>query len=254
MPIYKALITDLDGTAIKLSSNGDDVSDLAKQSIQEAEKNGYKITCATGRRWSFTKPIVNKLGITSACIVQGGSRIIDPVTEKTLWEKHLDTSAVAAVFDIFKRESEDGVLSTFNLRRKPLSSFDKPPEDARFMYLLNVPQEVATNVCNAINSQGFAVAHMTLSWDGDDKLDIHVTNPEATKEHAIKVWQKMEGVTKAQTIGMGDSGNDVPLFQSAGFKIAVGNATDELKHLADFIAPNQDKEALAYVINRFMPS
>jgi len=78
--------------------------------------------------------------------------------------------------------------------------------------LLGIPHDIATNVCNVINSQGYAVAHMTYSWDGEGFMDVHVTHTEATKEHAIKAWQKIESVTKAETIGMGDSGNDIPLF------------------------------------------
>lgn len=47
---------------------------------------------------------------------------------------------------------------------------------------------------------------------------------------------------------MGDSGNDVPIFQSCGYKVAVGNATSTLKELADYIAPPVSKHALGHVI------
>jgi len=40
-------------------------------------------------------------------------------------------------------------------------------------------------------------------------IDIHGTHPGATKEYALKVWQEMTGVTKSETIAMGDSGNDI---------------------------------------------
>jgi HAD superfamily hydrolase (TIGR01484 family) len=255
MSVYQALVTDLDGTAVKISSDGSDVSEAAEVAVQAAQEKGFKITCATGRRWDSTKPIVKKLGIVSPCIVQGGSRIVDPVTEKTLWEKHLDVSAADATLDIFKRESAEsdaGVLATFSVRRVPLNTVDRAPHNAQFMYLLNVTPEVAERIANAINAQAFAVAHLTPSWDGEGKIDVHVTHPEATKEHAIAIWQTIVGVNKEATIGMGDSGNDIPLFLSAGLRVAVGNATDELKQLADYIAPAQSDEALAHVINHFM--
>lgn len=252
MSFYKALVTDLDGTAVKISSDGSDVTEAARLSIQTAQEKGFKITCATGRRWDSTKPIVKRLGIVSPCIVHGGSRIIDPITEKTLWEKHLDVSAVEATLDIFKRESDSGDLATFTIKRQSLNTVDRAPENAQFMYLLNIPSEVGQRITNAINAQAFAVAHLTPAWDGEGKIDIHVTHPEATKEHAIAIWQKMVGVSKDATIGVGDSGNDIPLFFSAGLRVAVGNATEELKQLADYIAPPQNDEALAHVINHFM--
>lgn len=252
MSSYEALVTDLDGTAVKISSDGSDVSEAAKRAVQAAQEKGYKITCATGRRWTSTKHIVEQLGIVSPCIVQGGSRIIDPITEETLWEKHLDVSAVEATLDIFKRESDGGDLATFTIKRQSLNTVDRVPRNAQFMYLLNIPTEVGQRIANAINAQAFAVAHLTPAWDGEDKIDVHVTHSEATKEHAIAIWQAMVGVSKETTIGLGDSGNDIPLFLSAGLKIAVGNATEELKQFADYIAPAQSEEALAHVINHFM--
>jgi HAD superfamily hydrolase (TIGR01484 family) len=252
MSFYEALVTDLDGTAVKISSDGSDVSEAAKRAVQAAQEKGFKITCATGRRWTSTKPIIEQLGIVSPCIVQGGSRILDPVTEKTLWEKHLDEPAAEATLDIFKRESDGGLLSTFTVMHEPLNTIDRAPHNAQFMYLLNIPVETGERIANVINAQAFAVAHLTPSWDGEGKIDVHVTHPEATKEHAIAIWQTMVGVSKESTIGMGDSGNDLPLFLAAGLRVAVGNATQDLKQLADYIAPAQTDEALAHVINHFM--
>lgn len=249
---YKALITDLDGTAVKLSSNGEDVSPATQEAVEQAQKQGYKIACATGRRWSFAKPVTTALGILGPCIVEGGTRIVDAKTDKTLWEKHLDVNALGAVLDIFQRESEGGMISTAQFLPVQLHSVSKVSDDARFMYLLGISPSAAQNICNTINGQGFAVAHMTPSWSGGDKLDVHVTHQEATKEHAIQVWQEMMQISKEQTIGMGDSGNDIPLFQSSGLKVAVGNGTPDLKRLADYIAPNQAGGALEHVITKFL--
>ncbi len=50
---------------------------------------------------------------------------------------------------------------------------------------------------------------------------------------------------------MGDSGNDIPLFNAAGFKVAAGNATPALKELADYIAPKVEDGALEHVLQQF---
>lgn len=79
---YAALITDLDGTAIKLSSDESDITRSTIEAVSKAQDMGIKVACATGRRWSGTKNVVDRLGITNACIIEGGTRIIDPLTEK----------------------------------------------------------------------------------------------------------------------------------------------------------------------------
>lgn len=251
--MYKALITDLDGTAVSIASNGSDVDDKTREAIAHAIQAGKKLTCATGRDWKMVKPVIQKLGFVLPCVIEGGTRIIDPITEKTLWEKALEGGASAKIFEIFKSESQIGTLMTSaEVKGVPLGTVQSVPHHLRFIYLLGIEESAAINISNRINENQYAIAHLTPSWDGGTFVDVHVTHPEATKEHAIHIWQELENVTQAETIGVGDSGNDIPIFQSAGLKVAVGNATMDLKELADYIAPNVDAHALVHVINKFL--
>lgn len=254
MPTYKALITDLDGTAIPISSDGSDIDGRTCEAVQRATRQGYKIACATGREWELAKPVVNRLGLTSPCIIEGGTRIIDPNTEKTLWKKYLDDAVSQNVFRLFKTLAPDCRLMTSkDITQRDIKMIDSVPTGLRFLFAVGVPQNTAEALINRINGHLNAVVHYTPSWKGEGLVDVHATHPEGTKESAIKVWQQLTTVSKAETIGLGDSGNDIPIFQSTGFKIAVENATDQLKQLADHIAPAANNGALRYVINTFLP-
>ena len=100
--MYKALITDLDGTAIPISSDGSSVDRKTKQAIINASKAGFKITCASGRDWNLAKPAIKNLGFSLPCIIEGGARIIDPIAEKTVWEKYLENGSPMQVLKTFK--------------------------------------------------------------------------------------------------------------------------------------------------------
>lgn len=251
--MYKALITDLDGTIVNLSSNGDNIDDATVEVAKEAIDVGKKLTCATGREWELAKPIIKKLGFVSPCIVEGGTRIVDPLTDETIWEKSLQENAATQILEIFHSETKSGqIVHSAHLGKQPLADVLSLAEGLRFVYLVAVEEEAAIRISNRINPEGFAVAHFTPSWAGNGLVDIHVTHPKATKEHAIEVWQRLEEVSKKETIGLGDSGNDIPIFQSSGLKIAVGNATRNLKELADYIAPEVNDHALKHVIKEFL--
>lgn len=253
--MYSALITDLDGTAVAISSDGSDVNTLTKNAVKSAIKQGKKITCATGREWELAKSVVESLGIVSPCIVEGGTKIVDPKTGETIWKKELNENSPTKILKIFKSESKGGlIMHSLNTNRQKITDVESVPTILSFIYLLAVDEAIAKRITNQVNATSFAAAHFTPSWEGGGLMDIHVTHPSATKEHAIKVWQKLEGVSKQETIGMGDSGNDVPIFQSSGLKIAVGNATFELKESADYIAPKFNEDALRYVINTILLS
>jgi Cof subfamily protein (haloacid dehalogenase superfamily) len=251
--MYKALITDLDGTAVMISSDGSDVDGKTRHAVMQAQQRGFKLACATGREWKLAKPVIDSLGFVSPCIIEGGTRIVEPATGKTLWEKYLDPDVPEAILDIFKREAKTGVLMfSTDSSRQPLHSVNSAPEKLRFIYLLAVEEQVAVKIINTVNVLRSTIAHMTPSWDGGDLVDIHVTHAEGTKEHAIQIWQEMENISKKETIGLGDSGNDLPIFQSAGLKVAVENARPELKRLADYIAPSVHEDGLVHVINKFL--
>ena len=59
-------------------------------------------------------------------------------------------------------------------------------------------------------------------------------------------------IKKEEIIGVGDGDNDLPLFDSVGLKIAVGNATEKLKAAADEIVADADKDGLAQVIQKYI--
>lgn len=56
----------------------------------------------------------------------------------------------------------------------------------------------------------------------------------------------------AETMGIGDSGNDVALLRACGLKIAVANAVPELKQEADYITESNNDDGAALAIEEFV--
>jgi HAD superfamily hydrolase (TIGR01484 family) len=251
--MYKALVTDLDGTALPIGSDGHEVSKQTRSLIRKATKAGYKITCATGREWDLARPVIQALGLSSPCIIAGGTRIADPQSGRVLWEKPMEPGDAEKVLKIYKKYAGGGKLITESLINRPeLSTVEHVQNSELFVYLLAVKEDTAIAIANQINELPSVVAHLTPSWYGQTLVDIHATHTEATKEHAINVWQTMNGVHIQETIGMGDSGNDIPIFQASALKIAVSDATPELLQLADHIVPANETDALVYVMQKFL--
>ncbi|HEY4963278.1 MAG TPA: HAD family hydrolase [Candidatus Saccharimonadales bacterium] len=253
--MYNALITDIDGTVAAIGTDGSDISEHTRQIVSRAISKGKRITCATGRGWPSSKPVIQRLGLIDPCIIEGGSCIINPESEEILWEVQLDEMASSAILSIFKRLATDNVYikSTSDKSRLPLAQVTNVTGSNRIIYLLGVDAQTAELVVNEVNNTGFAVAHKTTpSWYGPQLTDVHVTNPDGTKEHAIEQWLSMMKVNKSETIGLGDSENDLPLFKSVGLRIAVDNAHDNLKAQADHIVAAYDKGGLDQAISTYL--
>lgn len=247
---YQALVTDLDSTVIELSSDGHDISDRTHAAIQRAIDASKYVGVATGRIEELAIPVFRRLGIISPCIVDGGTKVIDPTSGETLWEKSMDLATTRRVFELVRAETDLGyIMTSSDTNEVETTQAQTPTSPLRALFLLAIPATEAARIDSIVNQTVYAVSHITPSWHGLGKLDLHITHPEATKEHALQVWQELVGVSTEQTIVMGDSGNDLPLSASAGLRIAVANATPELKAQADYIAPAYDQEALTHVID-----
>lgn len=59
------------------------------------------------------------------------------------------------------------------------------------------------------------------------------------------------GLELTDVIGIGDSYNDLSLVQTAGMGAAITNAVPELRAAADFVAPSNNEDGVAYVIEKF---
>ena len=53
-------------------------------------------------------------------------------------------------------------------------------------------------------------------------------------------------------MAIGDSENDIPMLQAAGFAVAMGNATDSLKAIANWIAPSIDDDGAAVALRKWV--
>jgi hydroxymethylpyrimidine pyrophosphatase-like HAD family hydrolase len=73
-----------------------------------------------------------------------------------------------------------------------------------------------------------------------------------SKGSGLAFVAEREGFTHAQTIGFGDGENDMELLQWSGYGVAVENADDRLKAIADFVCPSVDEEGVAQVIEALL--
>lgn len=60
------------------------------------------------------------------------------------------------------------------------------------------------------------------------------------------------GVPREEIVTLGDMENDVPMFRNSGFSIAMGNASDEVKRLANAATLTNDEDGFAEAIERIV--
>jgi Cof subfamily protein (haloacid dehalogenase superfamily) len=81
---------------------------------------------------------------------------------------------------------------------------------------------------------------------------LEFANPGVSKGAGLAFVAEREGFSAAETIAFGDGENDLELLEWAGYGVAVANADERLRALADFVCPSVDEEGVAQVIEAFL--
>jgi len=231
----RAIIFDIDGTAIN-SPSQKVPSDRLITIVRKIESD-YYVCAATGRVWSFAEPILQGLSLVDPCIISAGTQICNPATGEILWQCDIDSLDVEAVVAVAKEYPSYKVLYNDNDEDAYLGGgldiagleLDRP---VYFFELIFVPQDIAPEIVAKLSAiEGIAVTLAVAQRVGFN--DIHITNRNATKEHAIAELLSIMNISRANTIGIGDGHNDIHLFKAVNHKVAMGNAVDELKSIAN---------------------
>ena len=72
-----------------------------------------------------------------------------------------------------------------------------------------------------------------------------------TKQLGIDKFLEYYGLDLKDTMAFGDGGNDMQMLQHVSLAVAMGNAGDELKIIADFVTKDVDDEGIAYALKHY---
>jgi HAD superfamily hydrolase (TIGR01484 family) len=246
----KAIIFDIDGTAID-SPSQKIPSDRLIKAVRQIETE-YFVCAATGRVWSFAEPVIRGLSLTDPCIISGGTQICNPANGDIMWQYDVDKADMNAVLAITKGYPDYKVLyNDYDIDAYLTGGHDVTTlqinESVYFFEMTFVPENIAPEIIEKLSKiEGVAAALVVAMRPGCK--DIHITNKNATKEHAIAELLKIINVEQENTTGVGDGHNDIHLFNGVHHKVAMGNSVEEIEKAADeVIGPVTEDGFAAYL-------
>ena len=81
---------------------------------------------------------------------------------------------------------------------------------------------------------------------------LEITNPKVNKGIALEFLCKHYGLKPENCIAMGDGTIDAPMIEYAGLGVAMENADDMTKSVANLICPSNDEDGVAYIIDKYI--
>ncbi len=243
----QALIFDLDGTAIPKDPNGMP-SQRVVEAVQKAKDKCY-VSIATGRPLELCLPILDVLQIDDLCILNGGSHLYSRQTKNYIWKQEISPDILQQIFSKLRKFNYQ-VADEKWLERVSIKEY-YPKDSIALSCIFAVSKEDVASITDTIKEFDGVTAHSMSSWT-NGLYDIHITHELSTKKHALQSLASYLNVELDKVMVVGDGGNDLPLFELAGIKIAMGNSEIELINHADWVAPTVNEDGLAVAIEKYI--
>ena len=249
MSQYKAIVSDIDGTLtpIKIAASP---SQKVIEAIQKLKKNNITFSLATGRPFHLIEKIVKDLNLTSPMITDNGAVITDN-KGGVLWEAVLPYQEAGDILEICKQYGFTRI-STNNCNLDNPTSIPSG-DKVRKISIHDIFPKAADELIDKVGEKYKNIAiSRAAAYKGEEYMDVYFSHAHATKQRAVLEYAQLLNMKPQEIIGVGDGYNDFPLLMACGLKVAMGNAVEDLKAIADYIAPTVDEDGLAHVIEKFL--
>ncbi|MFM9331155.1 Cof-type HAD-IIB family hydrolase [Paenibacillus mesotrionivorans] len=262
--MYKLIAVDLDDT---LLNDQLDITEGTRSAIYAAMERGAVFTIATGRMFASARKIAAKLGLEVPLITYQGALVKHASDGTVIYERNVPPEVVRYVFEyaaknglhlqayhndtlLAKEENErlKGYAKLNNIAYEIEPDFDRLAEKTAPKLLMIDEPEVLDRVLVELKAAVGDKAHITKS----KPHFLEIMHPEGTKGHALTRLAEHYGIKQEETIGIGDSWNDHELVEQAGLGVAMENAVDSLKQVADYVTRSNNDEGVRHVIEKFV--
>ncbi len=258
----RLIAIDLDGTL--LNSQGH-VSEGNARALQRAVAAGLLMVPATARWYQAACRPFTAIGLDVAAIASAGADVRLAGGE-VAEQRTLAPDFVAFVAELCDRAGWVATFATPKLAYRRASELPawaaNAPEwmapvthlrDANLQSLLSIIVELRPDDASFAELApwgGSISMHRAQSFTGDTLLTITAT--EVDKGSALLALCRATGIDPAETIAIGDSDVDLPLFARAGRAIAMGNASDTVKAAAHTITAPADEDGVAQALDALL--
>ncbi|MGQ4415739.1 HAD family hydrolase [Streptomyces sp. SAS_269] len=262
--LFRLIATDLDGTLLR---SDESISRRTRDALAAATAAGAAHIVVTGRAVPWTRHILDDLGYDGLAVCGQGAQVYDAGAHRLLTSVTLDRQLAGVA--LAKLEAEVGPLYLAASRDGLDGEVLVGPGYAITGNLPATPFTDAADLWSAPLNKVY-IQHPTL---GDDELaDVarrvaggFVTVAMAgagivellplglSKATGLSLAARRLGLKAADTIAFGDMPNDIPMFAWAAHGVAMANAHEELRAVADEVTTSNEEDGIAAVLERLLP-
>lgn len=269
----RLVVVDLDGTVVGASNT---INPAVIEAVQAVRDKGVGVAIATGRMYHSALRFHNMLGLSLPLMSYQGALVKDPATEEIHQHLTVDPTAAAELLDFFEQPelrhrvsihfymndqlyvremSEDTIAYSKRSSAKPnvvgdlRSILDQSP--TKILAISNDTNLIDDMLLTLQTRYTPEQYYFTKSVD----IFLEATHPQVNKGNAVRyVAEEIMGLQAANVMTLGDNFNDLEMLQYAGIGVAMGDAPDPVKAIANWVAPGVAADGAVAALERFVLS
>ena len=262
---------DLDGTLLMDDHHTIPPRNLA--AIRQAAQAGIAVVPSTGRILARVPREVREIPQLRYAIVINGAQVLDLAENRALYTAYLDPGVVLQILervaplglmpevyrdDHMLIEKEDlAKLAATEVERAHLEHLlhrEQPVEDlVQFVRRhpdgickVNLPYFEDLSLRAALRSELESWGGLQCSASMGSNLEVNAA--AATKGEAVRALGRALGISREEIMAIGDSDNDIDMLRAAGCPVAMGNASAQVRELAQMITATNEQAGVALAI------
>lgn len=265
------LVLDIDGT---IAGESNEIREPVKQAVRAAQAKGIQVAIATGRMYQSALRFYQDLGATLPLMVYQGALIRDPATETVHRHWTVPAHLANALLDYFEQPQLRTKLSVHFYINDQLYVREITPETADYLTRSTIQAIPVGDLRKTLHQEPTKVLALADDVELIDTLLIELrqrylptelyltksvatffeaTNPLVNKGTAVKyLAEEYLGLQPENVMVVGDNFNDLEMIQYAGIGVAMGNAPEPVKAIANWVAPNVEADGVAAAIEEFL--
>ena len=274
----KVIIMDIDGT---LTNEEKVITPKTKEKLLQLQSEGAVLVLASGRPDRGLIDFIEELEMDKhhgIIVAFNGAKVIDCQTKEVLFNQAMSVEMCQKVlnhmkkFDVRPMVYKDDYIYVNDVYNNIVHVWNR--ELNVMKYEANIGKYKLCEIDDLEKFADYPMNKILTTGEPDylqenykammepfkDTLNCVFTAPmyfEFTakgidKANAIRLSLLPLGYTKDDMIAFGDAENDKTMIEYAGIGVAMGNATKELKDVADFVTLSNDEDGIAYALQKLL--
>lgn len=261
------IVLDLDGT---LLTNDKTIAATTKDTILKAKANGHHVMIATGRPFRSSVPFYKELGLVTPIVNFNGALVHHPFNQQfETFHRPIDLSVVHDVVSSVHTYQYENLLAEIKddvyIHREdnwmaPLYTMGNPlvrigdlretlPADPTSLLISADDAHVPMIRKHLEDVHAEVIEHRR--WGAPFPL-IEIVRKGIHKAVGIDIVAKQLGIPRERIIAFGDEDNDLEMLDYAGLGVAMGNAIDSVKQIANEVTLSNEENGIAHVLQEHL--